>query len=99
MTNNNSAINQLIADELLRFPCFGDAKKMKKSADELLSVIQDAYENENLSEDQDMAFEAVLYFHEIIDQFDLRRALTIWDQGDLAVFEQLTSTFRKKKSN
>ena len=83
--------NTKIAEQLLRFPCFADAKKMNRAPEDTLAIIHEAYDNENLNEGQDMAFEAVLYFNKYIDQFDLRRALSVWGADDLKVFQDMTA--------
>ena len=89
--------NTKIAEQLLRFPCFADAKKMNRTSEETLAIIHEAYEGENLSEDQDMAFETVLYFNKYIDQFDLRRALSVLGPEDLKIFHEMSNEFHQDK--
>ena len=85
--------NAKVTEQLLSFPCFADAKKMKRTANETLAVIHAAYDDENLNEAQDLAFECVLHFNEYIDHFDLRRALSVWSASDVKAFEKLIQDY------
>lgn len=83
-----------IADQLLSFPAFFDAKKMKKNAVKIFQIVVDAYEQEQLTEEQDLIFEAMLYLNNVSDEFNLRRAVSIWSPSDFAQFQTVLQSFR-----
>lgn len=76
---------ELFAEQLLRFSCFGDAPK-DKDADELFDLIFAAYEDENLTEEQDHTVEFLLHIQEEESPFNLSRALEVWNKDDRALF-------------
>ena len=57
-------------------------------------IVVDAYDQEQLTEEQDLIFEAILYFNNVSDDFNLRRALTIWSPGDFAQFLTALQSYR-----
>ena len=76
---------ELFAEQVLRFSCFSDAPK-EKDADELFDVIFAAYEEENLTEEQDHTVEFLLHIQEEESPFNLSRALEVWNQHDRKLF-------------
>lgn len=76
---------ELFAEQLLRFSCFSDAPK-DKDADELFDTIFAAYEDENLTEEQDHTVEFLLHIQEEESPFNLSRALEVWNKDDRALF-------------
>ena len=83
-----------IVDQLLSFPAFSDAKKMKINAVKIFQIVVDAYEQEQLTEEQDLIFEAMLYLNNVSDDFNLRRAVSIWSPSDFAQFQTVLQSFR-----
>lgn len=76
---------ELFVEQVLRFSCFSDAPK-EKDADELFDVIFAAYEDENLTEEQDHAVEFLLHIQEEESPFNLSRALEVWNKEDRQLF-------------
>jgi hypothetical protein len=76
---------ELFAEQVLRFSCFADAPK-EKDADELFDVIFAAYEDENLTEEQDHTVEFLLHIQEEESPFNLSRALEVWNKEDRKLF-------------
>ncbi len=76
---------ELFAEQVLRFSCFSDAPK-DKEADELFDLIFAAYEDENLTEEQDHTVEFLLHIQEEESPFNLSRALEVWNQEDRQMF-------------
>lgn len=91
---NKSYSPKDIAHQLLSFAAFSDAKKMKKTALEIFQIVVDAYEQEQLTEEQDLIFEAMLYLNNVSDEFNLRRAVSIWSPTDFAQFQTVLQSFR-----
>ncbi|MBC7660032.1 MAG: hypothetical protein H7249_10015 [Chitinophagaceae bacterium] len=79
---------ELFAEQVLRFSCFSDAPK-GKDADELFDLIFAAYEDENLTEEQDHTVEFLLHIQEEESPFNLSRALEVWNKDDRALFLSL----------
>lgn len=76
---------ELFAEQILRFSCFSDVPK-DKDADELFDTIFAAYEEENLTEEQDHTVEFLLHIQEEESPFNLSRALEVWNKDDRALF-------------
>ena len=76
---------ELFTEQLLRFPSFADAPK-DKSPDELFDIVFNAYQDENLSEEQDHVVELLLHLQEEESPFNLSRALEVWNQADRQTF-------------
>ena len=76
---------ELFTEQILRFTCFSDAPK-DKDADELFDTIFAAYEEENLTEEQDHTVEFLLHIQEEESPFNLSRALEVWNSDDRALF-------------
>ncbi len=76
---------ELFAEQVLRFNCFSDLPK-EKDADELFDVIFAAYEDENLTEEQDHTVEFLLHIQEEESPFNLSRALEVWNKEDRRMF-------------
>ncbi len=76
---------ELFTEQLLRFPSFADAPK-DKAPDELFDIVFNAYQDENLSEEQDHVVELLLHLQEEESPFNLSRALEVWNQADRQTF-------------
>mgnify|MGYP001566146492 CR=1 FL=1 len=76
---------ELFAEQILRFSCFSDAPK-EKDADDLFDMIFAAYEDENLTEEQDHTVEFLLHIQEEESPFNLSRALEVWNKDDRQLF-------------
>lgn len=76
---------ELFTEQILRFSCFSDAPK-NKDADDLFDTIFAAYEDENLTEEQDHTVEFLLHIQEEESPFNLSRALEVWNKKDRALF-------------
>ncbi|MBC7531827.1 MAG: hypothetical protein H7318_09630 [Oligoflexus sp.] len=76
---------ELFAEQVLRFSCFSDAPK-EKNADDLFDLIFAAYEDENLTEEQDHTVEFLLHIQEEESPFNLSRALEVWNKEDRQLF-------------
>lgn len=76
---------ELFAEQILRFTCFSDVPK-DKDADELFDTIFAAYEEENLTEEQDHTVEFLLHIQEEESPFNLSRALEVWNKEDRGLF-------------
>ena len=76
---------ELFAEQVLRFGCFSDAPK-GKDADDLFDLIFAAYEDENLTEEQDHTVEFLLHIQEEESPFNLSRALEVWNKADRQLF-------------
>jgi len=76
---------ELFAEHILRFRCFADAPK-DKDADDLFDAIFAAYEDENLTEEQDHTVEFLLHIQEEESPFNLSRALEVWNKDDRKTF-------------
>ncbi len=76
---------ELFAEQLLRFSCFSSVPK-DKDADELFDMIFAAYEDEELTEEQDHTVEFLLHIQEEESPFNLSRALEVWNKDDRAIF-------------
>jgi hypothetical protein len=81
---------ELFAEQILRFSCFADAPK-EKDADELFDVIFAAYEDENLTEEQDHTVEFLLHIQEEESPFNLSRALEVWNKADRKLFMSIVT--------
>ena len=79
---------ELFAEQLLRFPCFQDAPR-DKGVDVLFDTVYNAYQDENLSEEQDHVIELLLHLQEEDCPFNLTRAMEVWGKADRQVFLQL----------
>lgn len=77
--------------EALAFPCFEQAKSYTGDK-ALFDVIVDSYQNDLLTEQQDMVVECLLHLQDENSPFNLNRSLSIWDSDDLACFKALVST-------
>ena len=94
-SSSQGEIAQVLVSRILEFPTFSDAKSMGIPAEDLLQKISEAYEDDNLTEEQDLAFEAVLYLTQITSEFDLVRAMEIWEDEDHQCFVRLLSEVRR----
>ena len=72
----------------LSFSCFEPAKSYAGEK-ALFDVILDSYQNDLLSEEQDMVVECLLHLQDENTPFNLNRALSIWEPEDLACFIKL----------
>ncbi|MES2745450.1 MAG: hypothetical protein V4655_08480, partial [Bdellovibrionota bacterium] len=72
-------------EQILRFSCFSDVPK-DKDADDLFDTIFAAYEDENLTEEQDHTVEFLLHIQEEESPFNLSRALEVWNTDDRTLF-------------
>jgi hypothetical protein len=79
---------ELFASQVLRFPCFADVPR-DKDADQLFDIVFNAYEDENLTEEQDQAVEFLLHIQEEDSPFNLSHALEIWAKEDRQVFLEI----------
>ncbi len=79
---------ELFAEQILRFSCFSGIPK-DKDADELFDTIFAAYEEENLTEEQDHTVEFLLHIQEEESPFNLSRALEVWNKDDRALFLEI----------
>lgn len=76
---------ELFTEQLLRFPCFQDVPK-DKAPDEVFDTVFNAYQDENLTEEQDHVVELLLHLQEEESPFNLSRAMEIWNQADRQTF-------------
>jgi hypothetical protein len=76
---------ELFAEQLLRFPCFQSAPR-DKAPDELFDTVFSAYQDENLTEEQDHVVELLLHLQEEESPFNLSRAMEVWGRDDRQVF-------------
>lgn len=81
---------ELFASQILRFPCFADVPR-DKEADQLFDIVFNAYEDENLTEEQDHAIEFLLHIQEEDSPFNLSRALEVWSREDRQVFLEIVT--------
>ncbi len=75
----------LFAEQALRFPCFHEAPR-DKSGDELFDLIFGAYQDENLTEEQDHVVELLLHLQEEESPFHLARAMEVWSHENREAF-------------
>jgi hypothetical protein len=75
----------LFAEQALRFPCFHEAPRDKPS-DELFDIIFSAYQDENLTEEQDHVVELLLHLQEEESPFHLSRAMEVWSHDNREAF-------------
>ncbi|MCX6129251.1 MAG: hypothetical protein NTX25_09350 [Proteobacteria bacterium] len=76
---------ELFTEGLLRFPCFLDAPR-DRTPDQLFDLVFDAYQEENLLEEQDHVVELLLHLQEEESPFNLNRALEVWSHEDRQAF-------------
>lgn len=81
---------ELFASQLLRFPSFADVPR-DKEADQLFDIVFNAYEDENLTEEQDHVIEFLLHIQEEDSPFNLSRALEVWGRQDRQVFLEIVT--------
>ena len=79
---------ELFAEGLVRFPCFESIPK-EKSAEEIFDLVFEAYQEENLLEEQDHVVELLLHLQEEDSPFNLSRALEVWSHEDRQAFLEL----------
>jgi hypothetical protein len=79
---------ELFAEGLVRFPCFGSVPK-EKSSEEIFDLVFEAYQDENLLEEQDHVVELLLHLQEEDSPFNLSRALEVWSHEDRQAFLEL----------
>ncbi len=79
---------ELFAEGVIRFPCFESIPKDKNS-DEIFDLVFDAYQEENLLEEQDHVVELLLHLQEEDSPFNLSRALEVWSHEDRQAFLEL----------
>ena len=75
---------------IIRFPCFHEADP-EADATDLMNLVVNAYNSDNLTEEQDMVVELALHLCSEHTQFNLRRALEIWEPEDRAAFAALVT--------
>lgn len=92
-SRNDRTGDEELAFQILQFPAFSEAKRMNKPLKEIFQIVIDAYEQEQLTEEQDLILECLLYLHSLTEDFDLRRALLVWEEGDLNQFFTLSRNF------
>lgn len=73
---------------VLAFPCFKDAGAIE-DAGKLLQIVFDAYEGDNLTEEQELVVDLYVHLHHAGSQFDLKRALDTWGMEDRAALVNL----------
>jgi hypothetical protein len=73
---------------VLSFPCFSEADS-EQAPDELLALVLAAFNEDNLTEEQDLVVELVLHLHSPEAQFNLRRSLEVWSKGDKEALARL----------
>ncbi len=78
----------LFAEQALRFPCFNEAPR-DKSGDELFDIIFGAYQDENLTEEQDHVVELLLHLQQEESPFHLSRAMEVWSHDNRKAFLDL----------
>jgi hypothetical protein len=79
---------EMFAEGLLRFPCFESVPK-EKSAEEIFDLVFEAYQDENLLEEQDHVVELLLHLQDEESPFNLSRALEVWSHDDRQAFLEL----------
>ncbi len=89
---------ELFAEQVLRFSCFANTPKAK-DADELFDAIFAAYEEENLTEEQDHTVEFLLHIQEEDSPFNLSRALEVWSKADRQVFMSIVQEISEAIDN
>lgn len=75
---------------LLTFPCFSDADP-QMAASELMELVLNAFNEDNLTEEQDLVVEMFLHLNTGEVEFNLKRALEIWMPEDRDAFIELIS--------
>ena len=78
----------LFAEQVIRFPCFREIPQQLKN-DELFDLVFNAYQDENLTEEQDHVVELLLHLQEEDSPFNLSRALEVWSNDNRLVFLEL----------
>lgn len=86
-SGNAADLPKFLAGQLLEFPAYVDAKTIDSPPEDLFQLIADAYENDQLTEEQELIFEAMLYLYNLTEEFDLRRAVLIWEDEDFLQFQ------------
>ena len=76
---------EMFAEGLVRFPCFESVPK-EKSAEEIFDLVFEAYQDENLLEEQDHVVELLLHLQDEDSPFNLSRALEVWSHEDRQSF-------------
>lgn len=79
---------EMFSEGLLRFPCF-DSVPRDKNAEEIFDLVFDAYQEENLLEEQDHVVELLLHLQDEESPFNLSRALEVWSHEDREAFLEL----------
>jgi len=79
---------EMFAEGLVRFPCFESVPK-EKNAEEIFDLVFEAYQDENLLEEQDHVVELLLHLQDEESPFNLSRALEVWSHEDRQSFLEL----------
>jgi hypothetical protein len=79
---------EMFAEGLVRFPCFESVPK-EKNAEEIFDLVFEAYQDENLLEEQDHVVELLLHLQDEESPFNLSRALEVWSHDDRQAFLEL----------
>lgn len=74
--------------KLLSFPCFTEAN-LEKDANDIFQLVVDSYRQDQLTEEQDLVVELLFHLNESSSPFNLKRALEVWTEEDLASFGDL----------
>lgn len=77
-------------DKVLSFSCFEQAKSYTGEK-ALFDVILASYQNDLLTEQQDMVVECLLHLQDENSPFNLNRALSVWEPEDLSCFVKLVN--------
>ena len=75
----------LLKAHVLAFPCFCEADP-EMTAENLMELIINAYNDDQLTEEQDMVLEFFLHLNFDESQFNLKRSIEIWSTEDLDAF-------------
>lgn len=72
-------------DFLIAFPCYKDIDR-DTAPSELLQIVLDAYDNDQLTEEQELVVDLYIHLHHEEAPFDLKRAFDTWDIQDKKAF-------------
>ena len=98
MTEDNSTTQGRVADaigkQILLFPAFADARTLEMTPAEVADLATNAYENDQLSQEQDLILEALLYLASWTEEFHLREAMQVLPDDDFAILMALIQEHR-----
>ena len=82
-------------EEILKFPCYQDANPAMPEQ-ELFELIAEAHKEDNLTEEQELAMEAILHLQDAEFPFNMNRAVEIWAREDFEAFINLATMVHQR---